>query len=1485
MKRFITLLGGAAITGSISLLSAAPLAQKPLTELLGLRKAPSAALQFGDANAARPASAPRSLAMEATEGENTAPVINASVIFPDNVQGMWSYPTTEWNPTKLASGIIATGGGVAANGYYYITRYLEAMGFEEIKTISYKLSDWSEYDIYTGQINYVATTMAYNPLRDEVYGCFINPERTGYNLVEWNYSYYQPKRTVCALERPWSGCAFSSDGTLYAIERNGDLYSVNTRTGAMTLVGSTGVESTYIGDATIDTATDTMYWSVATDTNFGLYAVDITNAKATKLYDMLNEEQLCGMYIPEAAKEIAAGAPAKISSVSTSFSGSSLTGSISFYSPYMTVGGERLDAESTLTYTVRANGIEIATGECEPNKRVTVPVTMSEPDNYYFTVTTSNEAGESAAASTRKFVGPDTPKAPTTVQATHSGNSITLQWSSPSSTGVNGGNVDYSSATYRVVRYPDMKVLAEDQTARTITDELPTPEVRTDYYYGITATVTGLSADEAKSPVVALGPITAPFEGTFKASTAVAGWTILDANADGTQWKYSSYNSALELYASKGFDDWAITPAVKVRAGTSYPFSITLKTSNYYDETFEVMWGTEPTAEAMTNTIIESTSFRSTTAQTFEGEIAAETTGTIYIGVHATTAEKSNTLDFISFTIGDGLTGTAPAAVADFTATSPVDGSRMATLSFAAPASTVNGQPLEGDLACTRIDLLRDGEVIATFTEGITPGAIITYEDASEDLTFGTHLYSAIAINANGESPVAEAQVLVGARKPVAPASALMIEEGNTGKVTISWEAVTTDAEGNSISPDAVTYRVIDRQYNTVANNVTGTSVTVTAVEEGEQAFCQFAVYAVTPGGESDKMAATAYKPVGTPYATPWAESFKNRSVSSIFGYNFIQGNEPWQFVSSHEWGIVPQDEDGGFAFLECYGDLTALVTGKINLEGLNNPAFTYYTYNYQGSFVPTNELEIQVDNGDGNGFVTVQSDRVSETGTPNQWNKVIVPLTEYDGQSVTLRIVPTKPNLAIYTLDNLRVSSNVDFNLSATRITAPNVADVDKPFEVSATVTNTGERAIQSYSVELWRNNEPVDIIECTRLEPNESKTVTFEQTVTVTDDEDAEYKAVIICDNDYNEADNTSESVTVGIVAPTVPVVTDLSAAKSANGTELTWSTPDLATAPGEPFTETFESAESWSSTVEGWKFMDQDQIPVGGTNTPGFPCTGLQSWFVVNNTLTGIQEGTDPSRWNAHSGLQYLAAEYVMRASVSYQSDDWAITPMLHGCAQALSFYAKSFDPQYLETFEVLASSTTSNIDDFVSIGTVYDVPNAWIRYRFKLPEGTKYAAIRSRSEDKYFLFIDDVTFIPYDAAPAELTLVGFNVYRNGQKLNSTPVADPSFTDATATAGRTYDYFVTAVYDKGESRRSNTVKVDPSGIGASYADGAVAITGLKGAVEVTGLTAGEVTVNTPDGRTVAQAPAAPQVRISLPAGVYIATAGAKVAKVVVK
>ncbi|MCK9452912.1 MAG: carboxypeptidase regulatory-like domain-containing protein, partial [Bacteroidales bacterium] len=72
------------------------------------------------------------------------------------------------------------------------------------------------------------------------------------------------------------------------------------------------------------------------------------------------------------------------------------------------------------------------------------------------------------------------------------------------------------------------------------------------------------------------------------------------------------------------------------------------------------------------------------------------------------------------------------------------------------------------------------------------------------------------------------------------------------------------------------------------------------------------------------------------------------------------------------------------------------------------------------------------------------------------------------------------------------------------------------------------------------------------------------------------------------------------------------------------------------------------------------------------------------------------------------------------------------------------------------------------------------------------------------------------------PTNRAFVGYNVYRDGVKITPTPVANASFTDLGLARNTTYSYYVTNVYDEGESAASNTVSVTTQGVGT--ADGVI-------------------------------------------------------------
>lgn len=582
----------------------------------------------------------------------------------------------------------------------------------------------------------------------------------------------------------------------------------------------------------------------------------------------------------------------------------------------------------------------------------------------------------------------------------------------------------------------------------------------------------------------------------------------------------------------------------------------------------------------------------------------------------------------------------------------------------------------------------------------------------------------------------------------------------------------------------------------------------------------QFGVYAVTVNGES-KLAGSAYKPVGKAYDNPWKESFADGKIAQQWGYNYIKNQSPWVLTndSKDPFYITPQDADGGFAYFEAYsGDVTAFVSPKISLRDLESPGLQMYVYNHRAS--QTNVIDVQADCGDGNGFVSVKEIKVGETGPEGQWNRVVVLFDELRDRDVVLRFYPKEVQLAAFAIDNLRIAECIERNLTASRLDTPTMVDAGEEFEITATVTNSGLSDMGRYTLELKRGGETVDSRDMTSLATDASANVIFAQTLTVADGESVEYTVEIVCNADGYEADNVSESVKVDIAAPAVPVATSLTGSQAQGEVTLSWTAPALGSIPAAT-TETFEGAQSWGQAVDGWKIIDADKAPFGGIGINNFPITGPVAWFVADRSWERFEAIDDKEAWDAHSGIKSIASGYAQRGNTMVQSDDWAISPRLYGGPQGIEFYAKSFQKDYLESLEVLYSTSTTSPDDFESLQNFVNIPASWTRMRVKLPDGAKYLALRARSKDRFFLFIDDVKFVPAEGEAAQLNLKGYNVYRDGVKLNTAPVTETTFTDTQA-AKADASYFVTAVYDEGESRPSNVYTISLQGITDIEADG---------------------------------------------------------------
>ena len=150
------------------------------------------------------------------------------------------------------------------------------------------------------------------------------------------------------------------------------------------------------------------------------------------------------------------------------------------------------------------------------------------------------------------------------------------------------------------------EAIVKDSTYTYTFEQEITVDADGDYDVVVTATLEGdtnTDGNEAEASFGRLAPETMPYTLVFDDEETLYGWTIIDANEDGTTWQYSdgaglkyNYNSTNEA------NDWAISSCITIPAG-AYKFSFRHTSSSSYPENLKVFYGNAPTIEAMTNMI------------------------------------------------------------------------------------------------------------------------------------------------------------------------------------------------------------------------------------------------------------------------------------------------------------------------------------------------------------------------------------------------------------------------------------------------------------------------------------------------------------------------------------------------------------------------------------------------------------------------------------------------------------------------------------------------------------------------------------------------------------------------------------------------------------------------------------------------------------------------------------------------------------------
>lgn len=1401
---------------------------------------------------------------------SSLPELNGMVTFPaETPMGLYTIPTSASNDFTnlfLVEDPSSPYFAVEKDGVYYVHDFMDFFGFLQVFTVY-------GYDVETGElvleqtadVTFLGPDAATDPTTGTVYAPLYNEDASGNNLCTINYSTSGVTTTVIApLEVSLNVIACDKNGQLYGVGYDGNLYKIDKTTAAATLVGPTGITPGYLCSATIDPKTNRMLWAASPEDESGiLVEVDLETGEASLVNHFANDEEVIGLY---ALVHIEAAAPAAATGLSAAFPEGALSGTFSFTAPATKYDGSI--GTETLDYSVLANGVEVAKGQAAYAENVNVPVTVESAGAYTFIVNVSNAAGAGPKASYKTFIGNGIPAAPANVQAVVEDSDVTISWDAVSES-VDGGYVNPEAVTYTVVR-SDEKLIAENITALSCSDVIETGEGQAKISYLVTASFDGATSEAGKSNVLVFGSAELPWTADFAEMADLSDFVIIDENGDGKTWSLSAEGFAFAPYnANESMNDWLITPAVKLEAGKSYLVSFTASANGAsFAERLEVKYGTLASAGGLTSTLLPATELVGTARQEFELFLTPETSGTYFVGFHGISDADSYYLKLYNISISDGISAAAPGGFASFTAEATAPYVLKAELKLTAPSKTLAGDALS---SIDKIEVARDGELVKTFTAP-APGAELSFID--ELPVDGDYFYTATAYNAEGAGKVAKASVYVGATIPADP-TGVVITETTEGSIKLTWEPVTVDVDGNPIPEGKVTYVVADDEGYIIAEDLTECEYTAVVCGAGEQAFTQFGVGAVTAKGMSQGVYSDMIA-VGTPFES-YAESFADGKLHYPMASNSYGTTAQLGIATDETFSDVQSaDGDNGFVYLrgQYIDDLGTLSTGKIKVPA-NAPAFTFNYYAiHPDTGNSVNTLTVSATQADGTETSLLDTTIGELSGGETGWLKAICKLDALSGKTVQLHITGGIQDMAVIAFDAFKVGELLEHDLELASITAPEKVKAGESYTVDVTITNEGAQKASGHSIELYADGELVESYPCDDLESGARFTTTFGLDMHALAEEPVELHAVVNHSADLKADNNTSQKVKVAPIVSNLPYVTDLSGSADENAIALAWSKPDVANY-NEACLVDFEDGESFAHSYEGWTFVDGDDSVVGGfqgSDVPGItPGETKASFFVFDCSLEQFNQ-----TFAANSGNKYLAAFFRYDDG---QTDDWAISPTLDGSAQTISFFARSYSSQYPETIEMGYYDAS---EKFVVVETVDPVPAAWTKFSFDVPAGTKQFAIHSCASGSFMLMLDDFEFSAASSTAGELELKGYNVYRNGEKVNDTLVAEPAFSD---TAEGTNVYAVTAVYEgKGESRGSNRVELSLSGL--TDLGLGITVKAVGKAIVISGAEGQAVVVNALDGKTIfATGHASNTEKVATGSGIYLVKAGNTVSKVIVK
>lgn len=459
--------------------------------------------------------------------------------------------------------------GAYAESYYYaeLTQTdLTTQKMIPVELIRYDIEkdvteSVGELSGYTSHIN----DMSYDYSTKTMYAISVlNDAYTQLFTIDLNTA---ESKLVADLDRRFFTLACTYEGQLYGISFEGDLCKIDKTNGNVTVVGATGWHPTYYQSMEFDHSDETLYWAAnlmgGTDFDDCIATVDINTGAAQKVAAVGNSPQIAGLYVPFAASE--KGTPSAVSDFEcVPGANGATTVALYWMNPTQTFDGKELTALTDIkVYRDRELIKTFENPEIGEEMSYTDDLGDVKGGYHFYSVVASNSVGEGAEEKVRIFVGRDIPADITTLTLQHDGyDKAVISWNQPE-LGPNGGYVDASSLSYKVVRKPDGRVIADGLKQTTVSDENISPVGQ--YSYSVVASNADGESNAVETETRVFGPAySMPVTFDFTAFDADNSWTVMDANKDGYAWMWTKVSSGDRVMGHQASstavsDDWLIS--------------------------------------------------------------------------------------------------------------------------------------------------------------------------------------------------------------------------------------------------------------------------------------------------------------------------------------------------------------------------------------------------------------------------------------------------------------------------------------------------------------------------------------------------------------------------------------------------------------------------------------------------------------------------------------------------------------------------------------------------------------------------------------------------------------------------------------------------------------------------------------------------------------------------------------------------------------